>query len=182
MSGNASTPGTSSGISPSDQVIIWQTLASKRAALDAMMWQTPALGMTAQAFLFNLALSPGSSRWARLIVAFLSLSLSLMVMQLMAKHRRHEMLDSLLLDRFEATSGIPELLGVTPHGSPALRPEEDQMLVNRRLRRSTPGPRKFWKMSSYELWMLGLALFVCVAVAILVLATLGVDGRVLGSA
>lgn len=145
------------------------------------MWQTPALGMTAQAFLFTLALSHDSSRWARLIAAFLSLSLSLMVMQLMAKHRKHEMLDSLLLDRFEAQSAIPALLGVAPHGSPTLRPSNDQIRVLRRLRRSTPGPRGFWEMSSYELWMVGLALFAGLALAILLFAAFGVDGRVLAS-
>ncbi len=74
--------------SASDRLVVWQTVASRRASIDAMRWQTPALGMTAQAFLLTLALAPDSSRLARLLASALSLILALMVMQLMAKHRR----------------------------------------------------------------------------------------------
>jgi hypothetical protein len=146
-----------------------------------MVWQTPALGMTAQAFLLTLALAPDSSRWARLLAGVLSLALSLMVMQLMAKHRRHEMLDSLLLNRIEAASGLESILGTCPHASPAQRPPDDLQHVSTRLRRSTPGPSWFWAMSSYELWMAGLALFAVVAVAVIVFAAFGVDASILGS-
>lgn len=173
------------GVTPtfttSDQVVVWQTLASKRASIDTMMWQTPALGMTAQAFLLTLALGPESSQWARLLSSFLSLALSIMVMQLMAKHRRHEMLDSLLLQRIEVSVGISRLLGTSPHASPGQRPDDDRQLVSQRLRRSLPGPAPFWSMSSYELWMIGLSLFAIVAFAIFVAALIGADASILGA-
>jgi hypothetical protein len=105
-------------LSQSDKVIVWQTIASRRAGLDSMMWQTPALGMTAQAFLITLALGAGSSRWARLLAALLSLILALMVMQLMAKHRRNELLDSVLLEELEGRFGVATLLGFPPHSPP----------------------------------------------------------------
>lgn len=160
--------GAFDSLAPSDHVIVWQTLASRRAGYDTMMWQTPALGMTAQAFLFTLALNQDSTRWARLIAASLSLALSLMVVQLMAKHRRHEALDSLLLRKVEARLGLKSLVGVAPHGHPNERPPDHIQKVTSSLRRCTPGPKKFWAMSSFELWMFGQYLFAAAALLILV--------------
>ena len=51
---------------------IHQTLASRRASYDTMMWQAPMLSLTAQAFLFTIALGPGSSRVARVLASLLS--------------------------------------------------------------------------------------------------------------
>jgi hypothetical protein len=160
--------GTFDLLAPSDHVIVWQTLASRRAGYDAMMWQTPALGMTAQAFLFTLALNQDSTRWARLIASSLSLALSLMVVQLMAKHRRHEALDSWLLRKVEARLGLKSLVGVAPHGHPSERPPDHIQKVTSLLERCTPGPKKFWAMSSFELWMFGQYLFAAAALLVLV--------------
>jgi hypothetical protein len=145
-----------------------------------MMWQTPALGMTAQAFLLTLALGAGSSRWARLLAALLSLILSMMVMQLMAKHRRNELLDSVLLEELEQRFGIATLIGFEPHAGPAVRPDDHLVKVDGKMARSTPGPRGLWRMSSYELWMIGLGMFAVVALAIIVVAAVGAGGRVFG--
>ncbi len=164
----------------SDELLVWQSVASRRSGLDSMMWQTPALGMTAQAFLLTLALGAGSSRWARLLAALLSLILALMVMQLMAKHRRNEMLDSVLLEELEHRVGLDAVLGCAPHGGPAARPENHVATVDGRMARSTPGPRRFWDMSSYELWMVGLGSFAIVALAIIIIAAVGAGGRVFG--
>jgi hypothetical protein len=164
-----------------NKMLVWQTLAARRSGYDTMMWQTPSLGMTAQAFLFTLALASGSSPWARLIAALLSLILSLLVMQLMAKHRRHELLDSLLLERIEQSMGIRAVAGMAPHANPARRADEDREQVRARLRRSTPGIRRFWEMSSYELWMIGQCLFGIAAVVIVVLVMFGVSDNVLDS-
>lgn len=131
-----------------------------------MMWQTPALGMTAQAFLLTLALSADTSRSARLLACILSFTLALMVMQLMAKHRRHEMLDSLLLTRLEEEFGITGLVSFAPHGGPSVRHANDLAAADRRLARSTPGWKRFWQLSSYEIWMLGLGLFAIVAIGV----------------
>jgi len=172
--------GAQERFSVNDRVIVWQTLASRRAGIDAMMWQTPALGMTAQAFLLTLALAPGSSRWARLLASMLSLALSFMVTQLMAKHRRHEMLDSLLLERLEDRFGLAELIEVAPHAGPSARHSDDLETTRKRLARSTPGWHRFWRMSSYEIWMAGMGLFAVVALAVIVLSAVGAAESVLG--
>lgn len=70
-----------------DRWILYQVLESRRQSHDSMMWQVPALGLTAQAFLFTVALDAGSSRMARLIASALALSVALMSIQLMDKQR-----------------------------------------------------------------------------------------------
>ena len=39
-------------------------LATRRLQWDNLLWQVPILGLTAQAFLFTIALDPGSTRFA----------------------------------------------------------------------------------------------------------------------
>lgn len=168
------------GFSQADKLVVWQTVAARRAGLDAMMWQTPALGMTAQAFLLTLAVGAESSRWARLVASFLSLILAVMVMQLMAKHRRNEMLDSMLLEELEQRFGISDVVSFQPHAGPAARPERHVEAVDGRMARSTPGPRRLWRMSSYELWMIGLGAFALAASVIFVVAAIGAGGQVFG--
>lgn len=163
------------------QLAVWQTMAARRSGYDLLMWQTPALGMTAQAFLLTLALGHDSTRWARLISALLSMMLSLMVMQLMAKHRRNEMLESLRLRELEDRFGMAKSIGFLPHDGPEKRDVTYHQYVHQRLRRTTPGPIAFWKMGSYALWMYGLWLFTLVAAAIVVLALAGIARTAFGA-
>lgn len=96
--------------------LIYQVLASRRIGYDTLMWQTPLLGLTAQAFLFSVALSPTSSLAARLISGALALVTSILSMQLMSKHRHHEMIDSRFLQKIEKEFHIQ-----TIHAKPAER-------------------------------------------------------------
>lgn len=125
----------------------YQVLASRRLGYDTLMWQTPMLGLTAQAFLFSSALSPSSSRTARLIAMSLALITSLISMQLMSKHRHHEMVDSRLLEQFEQDHELHAL-----HCSS-------------RARDSLSNARRSWfvNLSSYRIWMTGLGLFAIAA-------------------
>ena len=79
----------------------YEVLAARRQAFDGMLWQTPVLSLTAQAFLFTIALGSGNSPAARAISATLALIAALASLQLMAKHRAHEVEDSELLENFE---------------------------------------------------------------------------------
>ncbi|WP_377641826.1 hypothetical protein [Oryzobacter terrae] len=157
------------------RLLVWQTISDRRASLDAMMWQTPALGMAAQAFLFTLALGADVADASRVTAAFLSLVLSALVVQLMAKHRRHELLDALLLQRMEQELGFKTGVGTTPHDRPAARHADDWETASARLARALPGPSRFWQASSFELWMVGQALFAvaALAVALVTLTPLG---------
>lgn len=95
----------------------YQVLAARRLATDGMMWQTPVLSLTAQAFLFTIALGHDTSQEAKLISASLALAASLASLQLMAKHRHHELRDSQLLRAYEANKGLRPI-----HGKPEQSP------------------------------------------------------------
>ena len=138
------------GLSTSELLTVWQVVAARRASYDAMMWQTPALGMTAQAFLLTLALGSGASNSARMISAALSILISLMVVHLLAKHRRNEFLDSLVLEEIEAGLDFSRLVGFHPHAKNRYR-QRNLDIVDQATRRILFGPSRFWSMSSFRL-------------------------------
>jgi hypothetical protein len=80
---------------------IYQSLTARRLGYDTLLWQVPVLSLTAQSFLFTIALSSNSSPEARMTAAALSLVVALMSMQLMAKHRFHEEIDAKLAEKLE---------------------------------------------------------------------------------
>ncbi len=123
---------------------------------DTLMWQTPILGLTAQAFLFSVALNPSCSvRTARLISMILAqLATSLMSIQLMAKHRHHEMVDSLTLEQIEKDHSLTGLHLPIHHRQIAKTLKRPWLL----------------KLSSYRVWMVGLALFAVAALFIIVVS------------
>lgn len=148
----------------SDLYVAYAALSARRYGYDAMLWQTPALAVTAQAFLLTIALGKDSSATARLISSALSFILSLMSVQLMAKHRQNESLDSFMLERFEDRIGLSAYLKARPHGRPASRVHADD--------KGKPGltlsTNWFWRQSSYKLWLTGLGLFGVASLSIFV--------------
>lgn len=78
----------------------YQLLAARRQNYDAMLWQTPVISLTAQAFLFTIALGTGPV-FARMLAAFLALVSALASAHLLAKHRYLERHYSELLQACE---------------------------------------------------------------------------------
>jgi hypothetical protein len=138
---------------------LYETIASRRATYDTMLWQAPVLSLTAQAFLFTIALGEGSSRLARLLAGALALITALGSMQLMGKQRFHEQVDSQLLALHERTTGLADVIGTPMHGP-----------MNERV--TAAGLVRPWyaKPSSYKLWMIILASF-AVAAFVVILVT-----------
>jgi len=134
----------------------YQVMATRRLGYDTLMWQTPMLGLTAQAFLFTSALSPTATRTGRLIAASLALVTSIISMQLMSKHRHHELVDCRLLEDFEKKHGLEPL-----HVRSVSRDEPAHLNRN-----------WFVGLSSYKVWMMGLALFAAGAAAIIIITLL----------
>jgi len=131
-------------------VALYQTVSSRRISYDSLIWQTPILGLTAQAFLFTAALSHGNTHVARYIAASLAGLTSLMSMQLMSKHRHHEVIDNQMLQQIEKENDWPPF-----HGKSADRAK----LVGQ--------PRPWYvNFSSYWIWMAGLWAFLALAVAL----------------
>ena len=154
---SVTSPAAARSLAPAQEDIwaLYAILASRRIAYDSMMWQTPALGLTAQAFLLTIALSSGNSVAGRRIAALLALVVALISMQLMAKHRKLELIDSRFLERIERDALVLcSVLGVVPHSKPESRaPHADVVL-------------RWWdRKSSYAIWMGGLAMFGAAALA-----------------
>lgn len=125
-----------------------------------MMWQVPVLIMTAQAFLLNVGLSATSDRFGRVLALVLATLSGLLGMQLMAKQRFHEQIDSKYLQSWEHTKDLAFVSGFTPH---------DHALGSTNSFGSTKaaalGVRTSpWiRLSSYSCWMWGLRSFVLAA-------------------
>lgn len=161
------------------RLAVWQVLAQRRSGYDNMMWQTPALGMTAQAFLLTLALAPDTSVTSRVISSGLGALISVMVLQLLGKHRQNEVLDSRLLERLERDEvlGLAKQAGFVPHGNRTERhPPEDLAEVRESSTRVLIGPGGFWGMSSFVLWCVGEYLIILVCLLIIVLSLIGLEG------
>jgi len=126
-------------VSGTDRDPLYQVVANRRLQYDNLVWQTPVLSLTAQAFLFSVSLGSGTRASARVIAASLSIVVWLMSIQVMAKHRLNEFTDGDWLEDYER-----ERWGESLHG---------KSFVRRR--------RFTWYswMSSYVVWIAGLSLF-----------------------
>ncbi len=129
------------------EMVQYQVVASRRQSRDSLLWQVPVLSLTAQAFLFTIALG-STSRFARLLAAGLALAASLASIQLMVKHRGHEQSDSERLEAFEKQQAARGFCVI--HGRPPLR---EGRVLGRWIR----------KLSSYKVWLFILVLFAAVA-------------------
>ena len=81
--------------------MVYQVVAARRLQWDNLVWQVPALCLTAQAFLFTIAIGGTTSRLARIIASVLALLITVLCTTLMARHRQSEIHDANWLARFE---------------------------------------------------------------------------------
>ncbi len=100
---------------------IYSSLSARRTAFDTMMWQVPALGLAAQAFLLTIAYGSSTSNTARFVSGALSVVVALVAIQTMIKHRANEKTDNLILKRIEDLNGIRIGHGASPHDAPSVR-------------------------------------------------------------
>lgn len=145
---------------------MYQAVAARRAQWDNLVWQVPVLSLTAQAFLFTIALGVGVSRTARIISALLSLIITLLSVSLMARHRQAEVTDALWLEAYERN-----VIGSSePVHGPAWRVRRDATSIDAGwIGRFIPMPRAFGT------WVIGLSLFGVAALVVLGVAISGSD-------
>lgn len=139
-----------STIGPGDRdavLAVYSVLGARRTSFDTVMWQVPALAMAAQAFLLATSLDSGASRAWRIIAAALGLFLAWVSMQLMAKLRSLEIVDSRTLERIEIGLHIDTALGFAPHAH-----------VRERIQRSPQRAAWWMRVSSFRLWIVVLGL------------------------
>lgn len=130
--------------------MVYSAIAARRTAFDTMMWQVPALGLAAQAFLLTIAFGSSSSNAARYISGALAMIVALVAIQTMLKHRSNELTDNLILERLEKLEGIEIGLGSSPHAAP----RERGRAVGNELIDGT-----FEKHKSVHLWVISLCGF-----------------------
>ncbi len=153
--------------------VLYQTVAARQAQHDSMTWQVPVLSLTAQAFLFTIALGADSTPTSRYFACALSLISSVLSITLMARHRQMDIADADWLEAFERTKA-----GYQP-GDPV--PATESKIVSGdhfrgRLREVTG--QKVSKglighlvpqLPGYKTWVVGLALFAVTAIVIAVI-------------
>ena len=128
------------------------------------MWQSPAMAMTAQAFLLTIALGHDSSPLARFIAAFLGIVVTVMSVQLMLKHRLFMATDEVLMISLErrmelATSAVDHETKVAYISSDRSEP----LLLERVPKRSWILGRK-----SVHIWVIGLIAFAVVNLGLMI--------------
>lgn len=145
-------------MAPEEQV--YQIVAARRLHWDQLVWQVPVLSLTAQAFLFTIALGSGSSRLARAVAAGLSVIASFMSIELMSRHRQAEIMDAVWLESYEMDHFPDEDGRYVVHG-----------LAFRDKRIASPaGP--LGRLPGYWTWICGLALFMLAALVVLMVVWL----------
>ncbi|WP_284990861.1 MULTISPECIES: hypothetical protein [unclassified Arthrobacter] len=138
---------------------VYQAVVARRLQWDNLLWQVPLLSLTAQAFLFTIALGADTSKWSRTLAATLSVVVAVLCVSLMARHRQAELSDAHWLEVYE--EGHPEHLRV--HGSPFV---ERRNKINVRLAAGRL-PVPTWK--GYETWTWGMAIFGLIGLLVVVL-------------
>lgn len=137
-----------SGTERETLLFAYEMLILRQQTQANLLWQTPSLALTAQAFLLTIALSADASSLGRIFAACLGIVVALISMHTMVKHRHFENLDNFKMARLERQLGLPPL---------STRSWKDDPPV--------PGGRPVgqdnWrtKLSSYEVWQAGIALF-----------------------
>lgn len=79
----------------------YQALNARRDIFNNLVWQTPVISLTAQAFLFTIILSKDGTDLGRIIGSILALISALGSLQLLAKHRFMEVQHAMILQSYE---------------------------------------------------------------------------------
>jgi hypothetical protein len=95
---------------PASELERWRydRLVDNRLHHDQLVWQVPAVSLTAQAFLFTISLASDSSRLARIVASLLSAVMALISVQLMARHRLFELEMARRVAAFEQAHDLPQ--------------------------------------------------------------------------
>lgn len=146
-------------------IFTYEVLVQREMEQDAMLWETPTLALTAQAFLLTIALNKDSTAAAVYVSAALGVLVAVLSMQLMAKHRFLNELDRAQLHRLEDDMGIPHI------SRRAYFYRDRKYAVPKELAvagRGAPEKQGFLQRAgSYSFWLRGLGLFALVNLGIL---------------
>lgn len=139
---------------------IYSAVAARRVGFDTMAWQVPIISLTAQAFLFTIALGADSTAVARTVAAGLSVLVSALSIVLMARHRQADIADAKWLLKVERSRKRD--LDMSAHSDP-WRKRRDETDIGR-------GFNFLKKVRTFYIWELGLLVFLLVGAAIIPVA------------
>jgi colanic acid biosynthesis protein WcaH len=87
----------------------YNILNARRDSFNSLLWSTPVISLTAQAFLFTIALNPDVSVYSRIISAFLALITAVASIHLLMKHRFYEEEHAKISHKYERNHGLAEI-------------------------------------------------------------------------
>ena len=146
----------------------YQALASRRLQWDGLLWQTPVLALTGEAFLFSIALGAGISHFSRIVSSILALLVAGASLHTLASHRLAELTDSEMLRNFEAASQVQQVHGVS------WRDARDEVIDRERSSSSFTDRvvARFRRLRSIVVWFWTIAAIGLVALIVLMIAIL----------
>lgn len=83
---------------------VYENLNRRRDSFNQLLWSAPSISLVAQSFLFSVILNNDTGTVARIISAVLAASISVVSIQLLAKHRFNEREIAIELDKIEQHS------------------------------------------------------------------------------
>jgi len=126
----------------------YQVAADRQSSTSAMLWQTPALVFTAEAFLFTIVTEASTNTAAvKFAISFFGLFIAFASLQLFVRHRNFEKADSKLLEQFEVNN--------SHKGYAPLHSRAPMKIWNRKLGEDKDEQAPWGEMaqwSSYEVW------------------------------
>jgi hypothetical protein len=144
---------------------LYQALTARVGHRDALLWQSPALALTAQAFLLTIALGHDSTPIARIVAACLGVLVMYMSMQLMLKHRLYMDNDATMMVSLEREMGLPS--SAIDHDTQLERLKADTTEPPLRKPREKAG---LTELASVDVWVRGMKIFIGINAAILLFA------------
>ncbi|CAH0267514.1 hypothetical protein SRABI83_03554 [Arthrobacter sp. Bi83] len=144
-------------------ILSYQALNERVGDRDALIWQSAALAMTAQAFLLTIALGHDTSPAARSLAAMLGIAVTVMSVQLMLKHRLFMATDELLMIALERHMGLLVSAVDHPEKMDFIRADGGVPVLIQK------APAKNWILipKSVHVWIIGLSLFALVNLLLL---------------
>ena len=113
---------------------------------DALLWQVPALSLTAQAFLLTIALGSDTSRVSRLLTSGLGVIAAFLSLHLFIRQRQAELVDAHWLADYEQKH-----FGATAHG-PWWQKERNATVIQGHL-------GFLARLPAFPVWQVALTLF-----------------------
>lgn len=149
------------------ELFTYEMLLQRELEQDAMLWLTPTIALTAQAFLLTIALNKDSPAFATYLAAGLGLVVALLSMQLMAKHRFLNLMDRAHLHALEARLRIEHLSNRQYFYNNGAYRVPDWLKDHK----SPPSEHGLAKFRSYRVWIFGMVVFAAVNLAVIAVQT-----------